>query len=206
MAHKQLLIDTCLEYGLSRDEAAYVLGTVHWETNGTFLPVREAYWVKNAEDWRKRNLRYYPYYGRGFVQLTWEYNYKKAGDYFKVDLVSNPDLAMEPNLSAKICILGMKNGWFTGKAISDYIDSIDESDKEDFLEFWNARRVVNGMDKANDIAVLSEKYEKELKALNYGHKSTEKPAGGSKDGTGANALSTVLKALLDVFLSIFGKK
>jgi putative chitinase len=163
--YKQLIIDTCKEYGLSRDEAAYVLGTIHHETNGTFEPVKEAYWVKNPEQWRKKNLRYYPWYGRGFIQLTWEYNYKKAGEKIGVDLIKDPDLAMDPKNSAKIAVLGMKEGWFTGKDLDDYIDSVPESDKEDFLEFYNARRIVNGMDKANAIAVLSERYEKEL--VNY---------------------------------------
>lgn len=162
---KQLIIDTCKEYGLTRDEAAYVLGTVHWETNGTFEPVREAYWVKNAEAWRKKNLRYYPWYGRGFIQLTWEENYIKAGKALGMDFTKDPDKVMEPKISAKIAVLGMKEGWFTGKDLDDYIDSIDESDKEDFLEFYNARRIVNGMDKANKIAQLAEKYEKEL--VNY---------------------------------------
>ena len=47
-----------------------VLATVEWETNKTFQPVREAYWLN--EDWRRAHLKYYPYYGRGFVQLTWK--------------------------------------------------------------------------------------------------------------------------------------
>jgi hypothetical protein len=48
---------------------AYVLATTQWETAQTFKPVREAFW--KDEEWRRVNLaRYYPYYGRGFVQLT----------------------------------------------------------------------------------------------------------------------------------------
>jgi hypothetical protein len=43
------------------NQVAYQLATVHWETNRTFEPVREAYWL--SEEWRKRNLRYYPFYG-----------------------------------------------------------------------------------------------------------------------------------------------
>jgi putative chitinase len=180
---------------LSRDEAAYVLGTIHWETNGTFEPVREAYWVKNAEAWRKKNLRYYPWYGRGFIQLTWDYNYKKAGEKIGVDLMKNPDLAMEPKNSAKIAVLGMKEGWFTGKDLDDYIDSIPESTKEDFLEFYNARRVVNGMDKANNIAVLAERYEAEL--VNY-DKKTE-PVKEAK------ALRTLLSIIIAILRKLFSK-
>lgn len=57
-------------------KAAYVIATSYWETNKTMVPVKEAYWL--SENWRKDNLRYYPWYGRGYVQLTWEDNYKKA--------------------------------------------------------------------------------------------------------------------------------
>ncbi len=194
--YKQLIIDTCKEYNLSRDEAAYVLGTIHWETNGTFEPVREAYWVKNAEAWRKKNLRYYPWYGRGFIQLTWEYNYKKAGEKIGVDLIKDPDLAMDPKNSAKIAVLGMKEGWFTGKDLDDYIDSIPESDKEDFLEFYNARRIVNGMDKANNIAVLAERYEKEL--VNYDSVKTN-PVDTKK------TVRTLLAIIIAILKRIFKK-
>ena len=44
-------------------EWAYVFATVFHETAQTFAPVIEAYW--KTEAWRKRNFRYYPYYGRG---------------------------------------------------------------------------------------------------------------------------------------------
>jgi Chitinase class I len=32
------------------------------------------------------------YYGRGPLQLTWDYNYRAAGDFLGVDLVQNPSL------------------------------------------------------------------------------------------------------------------
>jgi putative chitinase len=194
--YKQLIIDTCKKEGLSRDGAAYVLGTVHWETNATFEPVKEAYWVKNAEAWRKKNLRYYPWYGRGFIQLTWLENYIKAGKKLNVDLTSNPDKVMDPQISAKIAVIGMKEGWFTGKDLNDYIDGIDESAKEDFLEFYNARRIVNGMDKANQIAVLAEQYEKELRTSGYGVEATEKPVQGDKGGGGYGGSRNLLSLLL----------
>jgi chitinase len=31
------------------------------------------------------------YYGRGPIQLSWNFNYKAAGDYLGVDLLNNPD-------------------------------------------------------------------------------------------------------------------
>lgn len=197
--YKQEIIDECKKQGLSRDGAAYVLGTTHWETNGTFEPVREAYWLKNAEAWRKRNLRYYPYYGRGFVQLTWEFNYKKATKYFNevlginVGFVTNPDDVMIPEYAVTILVTGMKEGWFTGKGIEDFIDGIDDSAKKDFLEFYEARRVVNGMDKANDIAVLAEKYEAEL--LEAGYLPVEAGHDKPKPSTGYGLFYLILQIL-----------
>ena len=37
-----------------------------------------------------------------------------------------------------ICIVGMRDGWFTGKKLSDYINN-------DEVDFYNARRIVNGL-------------------------------------------------------------
>jgi hypothetical protein len=164
--YKDLIIDTCIEYGLPLKQAAYVLATAYWETNKTFEPVREAYYLgKKAEGYRKK-LRYYPYYGRGFVQLTWLANYKKAGDAFKKDFVKSPDDVMEPNIAAEILVVGSKEGWFTGKKLDDYIGD----------DYINARRIINGTDKASEIALLARNFEQELSSGDrYRFKSTQKP-------------------------------
>jgi len=83
-----------------RDVCLGVLGTVPIETASTFEPVREAYWL--SEDWRRINLRYYPYFGRGYVQLTWESGYRDAGDALGLNLVGSPDLALMPTIAADI--------------------------------------------------------------------------------------------------------
>lgn len=122
---------------------AYMLATTYHETNMTMQPVREAYWL--SEDWRRRNLRYYPWYGRGYVQLTWEENYKKMGSLLGVDLLSNLDLAMDPRIAAAIMFEGMMAGDFTGKCLKNYFnDTTDDP--------VNARRIINGTDKAELIA------------------------------------------------------
>jgi predicted chitinase len=77
---------------------AAAIATVAIETASTFEPVREAFWL--SENWRRLNLRYYPYYGRGYIQLTWQSNYLKYGDIIGADLVGDPDLAMTPSVAA----------------------------------------------------------------------------------------------------------
>lgn len=136
------------EIGL-KTQIAYVLATTEWETARTFKPVREAFWLD--EDWRRENLRYFPYYGRGYVQLTWENNYKKYSDILGVDMVANADLAMDENIALFVLVHGFKTGTFTGRKITDYINV----QKTDFI---GARRCINGTDKAEEIARLAQKY------------------------------------------------
>jgi putative chitinase len=40
---------------------------------------------------------YVPYFGRDWIQLTWQTNYQACGDAIGVDLVSNPDVALQHN-------------------------------------------------------------------------------------------------------------
>lgn len=130
-------------------QIAYVLATTEWETARTFKPVREAFWLSEA--WRKKNLRYYPYYGRGFVQLTWKNNYQTYSDLLHVDLVNNPDQAMDPNVALFVIVHGFKVGTFTGRKITDYINN-------QTTDFLRARRCINGNDQASKIAALAQKY------------------------------------------------
>ena len=55
-----------------------------------------------GEEWRKTNLRYWPYYGRGFIQLTWEFNYIRYGSELSEPLANSPDLALVPTIAARI--------------------------------------------------------------------------------------------------------
>jgi putative chitinase len=157
----QLILKECKLAGLLRNQAAYVMATAWWETAHTVEPVKEAYWVKNAEAWRKKNLRYYPWFGRGYVQLTWERNYIHAGKQLGLDLTTNPESVMVPDVSAKILVTGSLEGWFTGKKLGDYI-TLSNSD------FKGARRIINGTDKASAIATIARAYDAALKVSGYG--------------------------------------
>jgi predicted chitinase len=144
----------CDRQGLKlRSQQAYVLATTEHETGGTFKPVEEGDYPGGPRDLKafQRKLRYYPYFGRGFTQITWKRNYELYGRKLGLDLVNNPGLAKEPNVSLFIMVDGFKTGAFTGKKITDYINS----SKTDFV---NARRCINGLDKAQHIAALAQKY------------------------------------------------
>lgn len=151
------IIEECKRQGIKLNkQIAYVLATVEHETGGTYLPVYEAYYLgpKKALAYLKK-LKYYPYFGRGYVQLTWLANYKKYSDILGIDLVKNPNLAMRPDIALFILVDGFKYGRFTGKTIFDYIDNV----KNDTV---NARRCINGVDKAKYIAKLAANHLKNL--------------------------------------------
>lgn len=132
----------------------YGLGTAKWETDHTMQPISEGGGLKYL-----KSKRYYPWIGRGFVQLTWERNYlvmtkrlQAAG--FKVDLIKNPELAMRPDVAAFIMFDGMINGVFTGKKFADYFNA-----KSDFV---GARRIINGTDRAQEIASIAKAFYADL--------------------------------------------
>jgi predicted chitinase len=52
------------------------------------------------------------YYGRGPIQLSWNYNYGAAGEYLKLDLLNNPDLVAT---SSKVAWQTMMWFWMTSK-------------------------------------------------------------------------------------------
>jgi hypothetical protein len=140
---------------------AYCLATDYHETARTMQGVREGL---NASDaWRRKHLRYYPWYGRGKVQLTWERNYKLATEKlqalgYDVDLIKNPDQALDLEVSAVVLVIGMIEGWFTGKKLRDYIPA--QATRE---HYRNARRIINGTDKADLIAGYAVEFEKALR-------------------------------------------
>lgn len=145
---------------------AYILATACHETARTMQPVRETLaktdakakeiltkaWKAGKLPWVKSDYWSSGWFGRGFVQLTHKANYVKAGEKLGIDLVSDPSKAMIPEVSALILIRGMQEGWFTGKKLSD---------AGDFLE---ARRIVNGTDKAGQIATYANGFLSALEA------------------------------------------
>ncbi len=146
---------------------AYMLATVYHECDGKMVPIEEYGKGKTRPYGKKLKMsrKAYStpdkiYYGRGLVQLTWYENYESMGKLLGVDLLNNPDLALDPVISVKIMFEGMTKGKslrgdFTGKALEHYFtSSIDDP--------VNARRIINGIDKAQLIAGYHREF---LKAL-----------------------------------------
>lgn len=174
---------------LPREHMAYVLATAFHETAGLMQPIKETvmswHQNKNPTDkevisrldraWAAGKLGQVktPYwregwFGRGYVQITHRQNYDKVGQAVGIDLVSDPNRALHPNVAARILIDGMSRGLFTGKTMADYLPA----------DFVNARRVVNGTDRATEIAERALRYNAALKAAGYGQQPAKEPASG----------------------------
>jgi putative chitinase len=164
---------------------AYMLATAYHETGGFMLPIGERGGYdycermygpdgRRPETARKMgNIHIgdgFKYRGRGYVQMTWCINYRHAGEITGVNLVGNPDLAMRPDIAAKVMFAGMtdarvifqdfsddRNFTFTGRSLEDYFN-------DDVEDPYNARRIINGTDHAQ---VIADTYEDFLPALAY---------------------------------------
>ena len=127
-------------------EYAYILATIKHETAETFLPITEY-----GSQSYLRGKKYYPYIGRGYVQLTWQWNYEKFGDLLNIPLVKNPELANDPETAWRILETGMSRGLYTGRKLRDYVN-------EKKTDYYRARKVINGLDKATLIKKYAEKF------------------------------------------------
>lgn len=150
------IIEACKKYGCLRNQAAYLLATAYHETAHTMKPVTEYGSQKYL-----RSKKYWPWIGRGYVQVTWDYNYIKLKKATDVDVISDPDKALDPEVAAIALVNGTMEGWWTGKPLTKYV-TLTKSN------FYQARRTVNGLDKAQQIAEYAKQYDEDLLAEGYG--------------------------------------
>ncbi len=99
-------------------------------------------------------------YGRGLVQLTWAKNYAHADEKLNLGggLVKNYALALRPDIAVAIMVRGMEEGWFTGKSLADYLPVRLGA----LMQFAEARRIINGTDKAQMIAGYAQSFQNAL--------------------------------------------
>ncbi len=93
------------------------------------------------------------------MQVTGRRNYALFSQKLGIDLVSNPDLALTPKVAADIMYMGMTQGLFTGRKLADYFNSKT-------TDWVNARRIINGLDRAALIASYAQQFYAALKAAN----------------------------------------
>ena len=142
---------------ISKTQLAYILATDFHETAWTMQPIEEYGKGEGKEYGEPDPETGETYYGRGYVQLTWKDNYAKAGVELRIDLVYEPELALHPRIAAGVIFSGMMDGWFTGDSLPDHVNDTQ-------VDYYNARRVVNGTDRADEIADYARAFEEALNA------------------------------------------
>jgi hypothetical protein len=79
----------------------------------------------------------------------------------KGGLTANYDRAMETAISAQIMVLGMTEGWFTGKRFGSYLPATGLATVK---QFTNARRIINGIDQAEKVSGYATSFQTALVA------------------------------------------
>lgn len=165
---------------------AYALATVWHETAYTFQPIQEfgsrAYFERRYGHQTRKGRELgndapgegAKYSGKGYVQLTGKTNYEKLEKIIReqnpaavrefetrtgqrFDLTDFAEQAKDPAIAFLIMTIGMFRGVYTGKALRHFIN--DEA-----TDYYNARRIINGLDKAQTIAEYAKKFQRILES------------------------------------------
>lgn len=136
--------------------AAYGLATVWHETAATMQPIAEYGKGKGRPYGKPGKHNGQVAYGRGYPQLTWDYNYKAVDKGLGLNgaLIQNYEMALDPDISARALVFGMETGLFTGRGLKSY----------PLGHYTDYRRIINGTDKAAQIAGYAVKFENALRA------------------------------------------
>lgn len=97
--------------------------------------------------------------GRGLAHPTGRDNYGRAGAKLGLPLLEKPELALDLTIAARILVVGMKEGWFTGVTSAEAARTPGYEDD---------RRIINGTDKAAVIAAIAVQFEAALAAGGWG--------------------------------------
>lgn len=189
----EAILDSCKRNNVTNQHhVAFVLSNVRRETGGYMFPIKETVYphhknkhptdaeVKSRLEraWKAGKLSWVktPYwrdggFGRGQIQLSHWSNYTAMGKRLDVDLRGNPDLALDPQISADIAVVGMKEGRFTGRSLKNYkFPEALENEPAD-----HPRRIVNGKDGSDgEINKYHRMFYAALEAAGFG-KAAQKP-------------------------------
>ena len=171
---RRIVAESNQNYPMPKAQLAYVLATAWHESAGWMQPVREGAW-RYGPNYTDANaiaavnslyakgmihvnyalpdkVTHKSYYGRGLVQITWHDNYKAFGDLLNLDLVNNPDLALEWPVTLKILFIGMRDGLFRqGHSLAQIKSPDDWFDARDII---NSDKRKNGMKIATTAAAF----------------------------------------------------
>ena len=165
--------------GLSKEGQAAVLGNIQVESNFKLKPeslyytsaarIKQVYplktkglsdsqlnsLVKNEQklgDFVYGDMGGYKYRGRGFIQLTGKANYSKYAQRLGVDLVGNPDLALDPSIASRITLAYMQDRAFplALKRYKKHINKLNINEAADVVT-----RAVQGEGKNYDSGFLA---------------------------------------------------
>src|SRR5262245_2513082 len=152
------MLDYAETVGCDDRHLAYILATTYHETAQTMQPIAEYGKGKGKPYGVPAGPYGQVYYGRGYVQLTWLDNYQKQDQKLGLGgrLIKNADLALDQQIALQVIFGGMMAGDFTGVGLPKYITCTNvESDTTDF---YNARKIVNGLDCATQIQGYAQKF------------------------------------------------
>src|SRR5262249_1498307 len=135
---------------VSKAQLAYILATAEHETDS--FQTLEEYASGDAYEGQVRRLGNtqagdgHRFKGRGYVQLTGRRNYALYAATTGFELVKFPIILMNrAALSAFVLVDGMMRGAYTTLRLDQFVNSSKQ-------DFYNARQVVNGLDRAQKIA------------------------------------------------------
>lgn len=167
---------------------ANVLANVRRETGGHMSPIKETVmphhkdkspsdaevirrldnaFARGQLTWVKTPYWRSGWFGRGQIQITHEDKYRKFG-------ITKKDDALRLDKSAHIAVVGMRDGIFTGRSLSDYTfpDDLDNPPRS------NPRRIVNGQDGSDaEVARFHRQFAAALLAAGWGIDTPAEPAG-----------------------------
>lgn len=164
---------------IDADRFSYILSTVKGET-GNMQPIKEKggrryftrmYDIKGKRPYKARELgNIHPgdgakFPGMGLIQNTGRRNARRASELIhevlgkSVDFESQPKLLMEWEYALPLMFEGFIRGVWTGKKLDDYFNDGDGDD-----DLINARRIVNGRDKARAFAAWAKSFRSAIEA------------------------------------------
>jgi hypothetical protein len=126
---------------------AYMLATSYHETSKEMQPIEE-YSKGAGQPYGKKDPETgQTYYGRGFVQLTWRENYRKAtvelGLKGDSDMEWHAEVALDPQIASDVMFIGMREGWFR-KSSDGRPQTLYRYFNDSIEDAYGAREIING--------------------------------------------------------------